>query len=155
MLARLVLVALLVAIGAACKHNKHANTTVSNRAMFDFPCPKDQLTLRVADVQGARKLATQIAAYGCGKKAVYVYVPETNTWIINGAVSEIPADFDMQKNVTEGTDKKRDQKKAAKAEKHGDMKPEAEAPTEAAPAAEPEAPEPAAEPTTSTETSSE
>ncbi len=95
MFARLVLVALVVLAGAACKHNKHATTTVRNRAMFDFPCAKDELTLKVADVQGARKLATQIAAYGCGKKAVYAYVPNTNTWLLNGAVSEIPEDFDI------------------------------------------------------------
>ena len=121
MLTRLILVALLITAGAACKHNKHANTTVKNRAMFDFPCAKDELTLVVADVQGARKMATQVAAYGCGKKAVYVYVPDTNTWILNGAVSEIPEDFDVNAAVTEGTDKKRVQKKASKAQKKGKM----------------------------------
>jgi len=147
MIPRLILVALLVTAGIACKHNKHASTTVRNRAMFDFACPKDELTLRVADVQGARKLATQIGVYGCGKKAVYVYVPDTNTWILNGAVSEIPADFDMTANVTEGTDKKRVQKNAAKAEKKGKMAPAEAAPAEAAPveaAAEPAAPADAA-----------
>ena len=142
MLARLLLVTLLVSTGIACKHNKHATTTVRNRAMFDFPCPKDELTLRVADVQGARKLATQIAAYGCGKKAVYVYVPETHTWVLNGAVSEIPADFDMTALVTEGTDKKRVQKKGAKAEKKGQMP----APAPTPEPTEPAAPEPTAEP---------
>lgn len=138
MITRLVLVVLLVTAGVACKHNKHANTTVKNRAMFDFPCPKDELTLVVADVQGARKMATQIAAYGCGKKAVYVYVPNTNTWILNGAVSEIPEDFDMDAAVTEGGDKKRVQKKASKAQKKGKMDapkatPAEPAPVEAAP----------------------
>ena len=147
MISRLVLVTLLVTAGIACKHNKHATTTVRNRAMFDFACPKDNLTLRVADVQGARKLATQIGVYGCGKKAVYVYAPDTDTWVINGAVSEMPADFDVYENVTKGTDKKRDQKKAAKAEKQGGMSPAEEAPTEAAPVVTPEpaAPETPAE----------
>lgn len=121
MLTRLLLVTLLVTAGAACKHNKHANTTVKNRAMFDFPCAKDELTLVVADVQGARKMATQIAAYGCGKKAVYVYVPNTNTWIVNGVVAEIPEDFDVHAAVTDGSDKKRVQKKASKAQKRGKM----------------------------------
>ena len=121
MLSRLLLVTLLVTAGAACKHNKHGNTTVKNRAMFDFPCPKDELTLKVADVHGARKLSTQIAAYGCGKKAVYVFVPDTNTWVINGAVSEIPEDFDLDAAVTGQTDGKRVSKKATKAEKHGGM----------------------------------
>ena len=143
---RLALVAALLVFTAACKHNKHANTTVQNRAMFDFACPKDQLTLRVADVQGARKLATQIAAYGCGKKAVYVYAPNTNTWILNGPVSEIPADFDLEQNVSDGTDKRRLQKKAEKAEKKGKMSAAEATPAEGAPAEAPVAePDPAPE----------
>ena len=144
MLARLGLVALLVVVGAACKHNKHATTTVRNRAMFDFPCAKDELTLKVGDVQGARKMATQIAAYGCGKKAVYIYVPNTDTWILNGAVSEIPEDFDLDAAVSDGSDTKRVQKQANKAEKKGKMAGSEAAATEAAPAEA--APEPVAPP---------
>ena len=127
------MVALLVTVGAACKHNKHANTTVRSRAMFDFACPEDALTLRVVDVEGARKLSSQIAVYGCDKKAVYVYVPDIDTWVINGAVSEMPTDFDVAPNVTKGKDKSRDDKKAAKAEKKGKMGPVEAAPVEAAP----------------------
>ena len=68
---RFILAALLVFAATACKHNKQASTTVRNRAAFDLSCPKEDLTLVVADTDGARKLATQIAVYGCGDKAVY------------------------------------------------------------------------------------
>jgi hypothetical protein len=27
---------------------------------------------------------------GCGKKAVYVYYPDTNTWILDGVVASAP-----------------------------------------------------------------
>ncbi len=140
MLIRFIVAVLLVTTGVACKHNKRANTTVRNRAMFDFPCPKNELTLRVVDVEGARKMATQIAAYGCGKKAVYAYAPRANTWLINGAVSEMPADFDLDANADLGTDSRRDKKQAAKAEKKGKMGASATPPA-APPAVEP-APEP-------------
>lgn len=89
--------------------------------MFDFSCPENELTLRVVDTEGPRKMASQIAVYGCGQKAVYVYFPDTDTWILDGAVSAMPADFEVPPNVTKGKDKKRDDKKAAKAEKKGKM----------------------------------
>ncbi len=121
MLRRFLVAMLLLTAASACKHNKHANTTVRSRAMFDFSCPEDELTLRVVDVVGARKLATQIAVYGCGKKAVYVYVSDTDTWLSNGGVSEMPADFEPPPNVTEGQGKKRTDKQSAKAEQRGKM----------------------------------
>jgi hypothetical protein len=84
---RLILVALLLVTGAACKHNKRAQTTVRQRAAFDFPCSESQLTLKVLDTEGARDMASQIAVHGCGKKAVYMYYPDTGTWILDGVVS--------------------------------------------------------------------
>lgn len=134
MLIRLAIAALLVIGATACKHNKHANTTVRNRAMFDFPCPKDELTLVVADTDGARKLATQIGVYGCGKKAVYAYYPDANTWLIDGIVAPVPPDFDLESHVTKGDDKKRVQKKASKAQKRGKMNEASSAPAEPPPA---------------------
>ena len=120
-LGRLALVTFLLVAAVACKHNKKANTTVRGRASFEFPCPKDELTLRVGDTQGARKLASMIGAYGCGKKAVYVYAPDIDTWVIDGAISEMPDGFEVPANVTKGKDKKRIDKQSSKAEKRGKM----------------------------------
>lgn len=130
---RFVLAALLVVAATACKHNKHGNTTVQARAMFDFACPQDKLTLRVVDTEGARKMASQIAAYGCGKKAVYAYFPDADTWLINGAVSEMPSEFEVPANVTKGKDRKRADKQASKAERRGKMNSDAPTPDEPAP----------------------
>lgn len=71
---------------AACAHNKRATTTVLARSSFDFQCPESEIELTVIDDEGARDLASQIAARGCGSQAVYVYVPDTNTWVLNGPV---------------------------------------------------------------------
>lgn len=86
-LVRFTLAALLVLTAGACKHNKRANTIVTQRASFDFPCHQSELTLTTLDTEGARKLASQIAVHGCDKKAVYVYYPNTNTWMLNGTVA--------------------------------------------------------------------
>jgi hypothetical protein len=98
---RLILVALLLATGAACKHNQRARTTVRQRAAFDFPCSESQLTLKVVDTEGARDMASQIAVQGCGKKAVYMYYPDTGTWILDGAVS--PGSEQPEVQPTEGS----------------------------------------------------
>lgn len=37
-------------------------------------------------------MASQIAVQGCGKRAVYTYYPDTDTWILNGAVLPVPTD---------------------------------------------------------------
>jgi hypothetical protein len=86
----LILVTLALLSMTACKHNSRARTTVQQRAAFDFPCPQSELTLTVLDTEGARDLASQIAVEGCGKKAVYVYIPDTNTWILDGVVASAP-----------------------------------------------------------------
>jgi hypothetical protein len=138
-LGRLALVSLLLVAAGACKHNKKANTTVRARASFEFPCPKDELTLRVGDTQGARKLASMIGAYGCGKKAVYVYAPDIDTWVIDGAISEMPDDFEVPANVTKGKEKKRVDKQSSKAEKRGKMGPSENAAPEPEVVPDPEA----------------
>ena len=132
MLTRLVLVALLVTAGVACKHNKHANTTVLHRAMFDMSCAEKDLTLTVIDTEGARHLASQIAVRGCGQKAVYVYYPDSDTWLIDGIVTPIPEGHEVPPHVT-----KRKNKQAAKAEKHGGRNSSGESPADVAGAAEP------------------
>ena len=86
----LILVTLALLSMTACKHNNRARTTVQQRAAFDFPCPQNELTLTVLDTEGARDLASQIAVEGCGKKAVYIYYPDTNTWILDGVVAPAP-----------------------------------------------------------------
>ena len=143
MLIRLVIVALLVIAGTACKHNKRANTTVSHRAAYDFPCDPSALTLTVLDTEGARKMASQIGVHGCGMKAVYAYYPDSDTWLIDGAISPIASDYKPHAHVTKGKNEKRGEKKSGrattKAEKHGGMKP---APT---PAVDPTPVEPAPE----------
>lgn len=141
MLIRLAIAAVLIVGATACKHNKHASTTVRNRAAFDLSCPKEDLTLVVADTDGARKLATQIGVYGCGQKAVYAYYPDANTWLIDGIVTPMASDFELPSS--EGDAKKRADKKASKAEKRGKMNPDSSAPDAPAPAeAAPEAPAP-------------
>jgi hypothetical protein len=126
---RLVLVALLVTAGAACKHNKNANTTVTRRAAFDLSCPKEDLKLNVVDTEGARKMASQIAVRGCGQKAVYVYYPDANTWIIDGVVTALPEDYEVPPPTDKGRGKRGD-KQTIKAEKRGKMTNESFVPAE-------------------------
>jgi len=116
---RLAIAVVLVVTATACKHNKQANTTVRERASFDLVCDPNALKLGVIDTEGARHLATQIAVYGCDKKAVYVYYPDTNTWVIDGMVTEVPEDFQLPVSV-QNRDKKSG-RKAKKAKKHGHM----------------------------------
>lgn len=74
------------------------------------------------------------------KEGVYVYAPDIDTWVIDGAVAPMPEGFQVSPNVTKGKDKKREDKRAAKAEKKGKMESANPAPAEpaaATPAAEP------------------
>ena len=89
---RFAIAVLFVVAATACKHNKNANTTVTRRAAFDLACPKEELKLKVVDTEGARKMASQIAVRGCEQKAVYVYYPDADTWIIDGAVTALSED---------------------------------------------------------------
>jgi hypothetical protein len=119
-LLRLTIISLLVISAVACKHNKRANTTVRERAAFDLLCDPNALKLGVIDTEGARKLVSQIAVYGCDKKAVYVYYPDADTWVIDGAITEVPADFKLAEHSGEKRDKK-SKRKAQKAQKKGKM----------------------------------
>lgn len=119
-LLRLAIVSLLVISAVACKHNKRANTTVRERAAFDLLCDPNELKLGVIDTEGARKLVSQIAVYGCDKKAVYVYYPDADTWVIDGAVTDVPEDFNMEERSGENRNKK-SKRKAQKAQKKGKM----------------------------------
>lgn len=133
MITRLVLVALLVTTASACKHNKRANTTVRHRASFELSCPQDDLKLVVLDTEGVRKMSSLIGVQGCGQQAVYAYYPDSNTWLIDGAVAPIEEDFEPDARVTEGKGKSKEDKRAAKAERKGGMvadAPEPEEPTE-------------------------
>ena len=65
---------------------------MTRRAAFDLACPKEELKLNVVDTEGARKMASQIAVRGCEQKAVYVYYPDADTWIIDGAVTALSED---------------------------------------------------------------
>ena len=141
MLIRLAIVALLVIAGTACKHNKRANTTVIRRAAFDLSCPKEELRLNVIDTEGARKMATQLAVRGCEQKAVYVYYPDSDTWIIDGIVTPLAPAYEVPPPIDKGRGKRGD-KQAQKAEKRGKMNPRSPAPAEPAPA-EPAPAEPA------------
>jgi hypothetical protein len=127
---RLFFVVVLVMAGSACKHNKNANTTVKHRAGFDLACPEDELVLNVIDTEGARKLSSQIAVYGCGQKAVYVYYPDGNTWVIDGIVTPMEEDWEVPPPITSGAGKK-SSRRAAKAEKKGGMASEEAVPEEA------------------------
>lgn len=116
---RLAIVVVLAVTATACKHNKNANTTVRERASFDLPCDPNELKLGVVDTEGARRLATQIAVLGCDKKAVYVYYPDTDTWVIDGAITEVPPDFHLK--LTGEDRDKRSGRRAKKAKKRGHM----------------------------------
>lgn len=116
----LAFVALLLVAAVACKHNKKANTTVTRRAGFDLECPKEELQLNVVDTEGARKMASQIAVRGCGKKAVYAYFPDSDTWLIDGAVTPLAEDYEVPPPIDKGRGKRGD-KKTLKAEKRGKM----------------------------------
>lgn len=128
-LIRLILAAALVFAATACKHNKRATTTVTRRAAFDLSCPKEDLKLNVVDTEGARKMASQIAVRGCEQKAVYVYYPDSNTWIIDGAVTALSDDYEVPPPIDKGRGK-RDDKKTLKAEKRAKMTNEPAAPAE-------------------------
>jgi hypothetical protein len=147
-LMRLAIAVLLVIAGTACKHNKRANTTVTHRAAFDFPCEHGQLTLTVLDTEGARHMASQIGVHGCGKKAVYAYYPDSDTWLLDGVVSAAPDGYRVPTHITTGRHEKRAEKKsgrqATKAEKRGGMEPAGPAPVSPAPVeqATPETPVP-------------
>ena len=119
-LLRLAILSLLVVSAVACKHNKRANTTVRERAAFDLLCDPNDLRLGVIDTEGARKLVSQIAVYGCDKKAVYVYYPDADTWVIDGAITEVPADFKLKEDAGDARNKK-SRRKAEKAAKKGKM----------------------------------
>jgi hypothetical protein len=134
------LATLLIAAGTACKHNKTANTTVTRRAAFDLSCPKEELKLNVVDTEGARKMASQIAVRGCGQKAVYMYYPDSDTWIIDGAVTALPEDYQVPPPIDKGRGKRGD-KKTLKAEKRGKMDPTDPAPAEKPPVKPEPAPE--------------
>ena len=97
MLKRLCIVAFLVTVGTACQHNERAQTTVLRRAAFDFPCDESELRLAVLKARGARYMASHMAAFGCGKRAIYVFDPDGNTWVLDGAVvSPRPAALALQ-----------------------------------------------------------
>ena len=132
-LLRLAMAALLVIAGTACKHNKKANTTVARRAAFDLACPKEELKLNVIDTEGARKMATQLAVRGCEQKAVYVYYPDSDTWIIDGIVTPLAPAYEVPPPIDKGRGKRGD-KQAQKAETRGKMNPRSPAPAEPAPA---------------------
>ncbi len=148
MFARIPLVLLIATVGFACGHNKRATKTVLDRASFDFQCPKEEIELIVIDEEGARNLASQIAAHGCEKKAVYVFFPDVDTWVLNGSVGPAPVEHDpdayhgKRKNKKEKRSAKRSDRKAKKG-KGDTATPNAEAP---APEADVEAPAPEAAP---------
>ena len=119
-LMRLAIAGLLVIAATACKHNKRANTTVIRRAAFDLSCPQEELKLNVVDTEGARKMASQIAVRGCGQKAVYAYFPDSDTWLIDGAVTALPEDYEVPPPIDKGRGKRGD-KQTLKAEKRGKM----------------------------------
>ncbi len=128
-LIRLILAAALVLAATACKHNKRATTTVTRRAAFDLGCPKEDLKLNVVDTEGARKMASQIAVRGCEQKAVYVYYPDSDTWIIDGAVTALSSDYQVPPPIDKGRGKRGD-KQTLKAEKRGKMTNEPAEPAE-------------------------
>ena len=134
---RLLIIALFLLTATACKHNKRASTTVGHRAAFDFPCEQSELTLTVLDTEGARHMASQIGVHGCGKKAVYAYYPDSDTWLLDGVVSVAPDGDHVPPHITRGKDEKRAEKKsgrqATKAEKQGGMGPGEPAPVEETP----------------------
>ena len=126
MVRRLLFLVLIAIVGVACGHNRRSTKTVLDRASFDFQCPREEIELIVIDEEGARNLASQIAAHGCEHKAVYVFFPDTDTWVLNGSVGPAPAEHDpsayhgKKKNRQEEHDEKKQAKKDEKAAKKAD-----------------------------------
>jgi len=77
-------------------------------------------------------MASQIAVRGCEQKAVYVYYPDSDTWIIDGAVTALSEDYQVPPPIDKGRGKRGD-KKAVKAEKRGKMDSGSPEPAEPAP----------------------
>lgn len=74
-------------LASGCSHDKRAMKTVTARASSEMSCPKEELELAVVATEGARDLATQIGAAGCGKETVYVYLRASDTWVANTAIT--------------------------------------------------------------------
>lgn len=121
MIRQLAIVVLVIASSTACTHNRHANTTVRERAGFDLMCPPRELELGVVDTEGARRLATQIAVYGCNQKAVYAYYPDVDTWLIDGAVADVPEDAEFPDFSNQSRKGQKSRKRAQKAKRRGKM----------------------------------
>lgn len=122
MLARLTLALLIATVAVACGHNRRATKTVLDRASFDFQCPREEIELVVIDEEGARNLASQIAAHGCEQKAVYVFFPDVDTWVLNGTVGPAPVEHDP--DAYHGKRKNKKEKKADKKSAKKDKKQE-------------------------------
>lgn len=65
---------------------------ISNRASFEFNCPKQSLHLQVIEAgihmdtaDSAVRRATEVGVDACGKRAVYVYMNQNGTWVMNTA----------------------------------------------------------------------
>jgi len=116
MFARLALALLIATVALACGHNRRSTKTVLDRASFDFHCPREQIELIVIDEEGARNLASQIAAHGCEHKAVYVFFPDVDTWVLNGSVAPAPVEHDPGAYHGKRLNKK-EEKAAKKSEK--------------------------------------
>ncbi len=120
MFARLILALLIATVAVACGHNRRASKTVLDRASFDFQCPREEIELIVIDEEGARNLASQIAAHGCEHKAVYVFFPDVDTWVLNGTVGPAPVEHDP--DAYHGKRKNKKEKRAAKKSEKKDKK---------------------------------
>ena len=51
-------------------------------------------------------MASQIAVRGCEQKAVYVYYPDSDTWIIDGAVTALSSDYQVPPPIDKGRGKR-------------------------------------------------
>jgi hypothetical protein len=68
--------------------NQTLRNTALNRAAFDLDCPRERLSS--VDLEGGagdQKVST-LGIQGCGKKAVYVRVPDSDRMVLNGSVAE-------------------------------------------------------------------
>jgi hypothetical protein len=75
--------------GPSIDTNQELRNAALNRAAFDLACARERLSS--VDLEGGTgdtKVST-LGIRGCGKKAVYVRVPDSDRMVLNGQVTDM------------------------------------------------------------------
>jgi hypothetical protein len=75
--------------GPSIDTNQELRNAALNRAVFDLACAREKLSsLDLEGGTGDTKVST-LGIQGCGKKAVYVRVPDSDRMVLNGQVTDM------------------------------------------------------------------